>query len=298
MYHVINRGNYRRDLFESEGDADAFLKTLFEAAKRWRWRVHGYVLMRNHFHLAIETLEPTLGEGMHWLQGTLATRFNRFRSESGHLFQGRYKAMPVEDAAALARVVDYIHLNPVRARVVTPEQLIEYRSSSLNALLKEARPVPLCAEVWLTARGGWADNAEGLMAYVEYLVALAKDEAEWERAGVVGLAQGWAIGTDDWRKALAKEQAQLRLQSAMAAPERKILRKAVWEAALTDNLSALRKSETDLKTKPRKRPWKLDLALKLRSETSSSLAGLVERLDLGKASTARGHLHLWSHARN
>jgi len=97
---------------------------------------------------------------------------------------------------------------------------------------------------------------------------------------------------------LVKEQAQLRLQSAMAAPERKILRKAVWEAALTDNLSALRKSETDLKTKPRKRPWKLDLALKLRSETSSSLAGLVERLDLGKASTARGHLHLWSHARN
>jgi len=62
--------------------------------------------------------------------------------------------MPVEDAADLARVVDYIHLNPVRARVDSPRQLIEYRVSSLNTLLKEACPVPLCTEVWLTARGG------------------------------------------------------------------------------------------------------------------------------------------------
>ncbi len=298
IYHVINRGNYRRDLFESQGAADAFLKALFEAANRWHWRVHGYVLMRNHFHLAIETLKPTLGEGMHWLQSTLATRFNRFRSESGHLFQGRYKAMPVEDASALARVVDYIHLNPVRAKVVPAEQLIEYRSSSLSTLLKEARPACLCAEVWLMARGGWADNSEGLTAYADYIVALAKDEAEWQRVGVVGLAKGRAIGTDGWRKALAKEQAQLRLESAMAGPERKELRKAAWEAALTDNLSSLGKAENDLKTKPRKQPWKLDLALKLRSETGASIAWLAERLDLGKAFTARGYLHLWSHARN
>ncbi len=99
-YHVINRGNYRRDLFESAGSARAFLETLFEAAGKFQWHVHGYVLMRNHFHLAVETLEPTLGEGMHWLQGTMAVRFNRFRAEQGHLFQGRYKAMPIEEGRA------------------------------------------------------------------------------------------------------------------------------------------------------------------------------------------------------
>ncbi|MEN9617480.1 MAG: hypothetical protein RL022_2902 [Chloroflexota bacterium] len=81
---MINRVNYRRNLFEQEGSADAVQKTLFEAARRWRWRVHGYVLMSNHFHLAVETLDPTFGEGIHWLQSTLATRFNRFRSESGN----------------------------------------------------------------------------------------------------------------------------------------------------------------------------------------------------------------------
>ena len=157
MHHVINRGNYRRDLFESVGAAEAFLRTLFEGATKFGWRVHAYVLMRNHFHLAVETPEPTLGEGMHWLQSSMATRFNRLRAESGHLFQGRYQALLIEDGAALARVVDYIHLNPVRAKIVLPEQATNYRWSSLAALLKGPRPALLTAQDWLQARGGWSD---------------------------------------------------------------------------------------------------------------------------------------------
>jgi putative transposase len=70
--------------------------------------------MRNHFRLVMETPEPNLVDGMHWLQSTFATRFNRLRGESGHLFQGRHQSLPIENSAALVRVVDYIHLNPVR----------------------------------------------------------------------------------------------------------------------------------------------------------------------------------------
>jgi REP element-mobilizing transposase RayT len=62
---VFNRGNSRRDLFENVGAAGAFLQTLFECAGKFTWRVHAYVLMRNHFHWAIETPEPSLGEDMH-----------------------------------------------------------------------------------------------------------------------------------------------------------------------------------------------------------------------------------------
>ena len=103
IYHVINRGNYRRDLFLSVGEAQAFLETLREARDLMGWHVHAYVLMRNHYHLAVETPEPNLVEGMHWLQSTWATRFNRFRQERGHLFQGRYQSLLIEDASALAR---------------------------------------------------------------------------------------------------------------------------------------------------------------------------------------------------
>jgi putative transposase len=77
MYYVINRGNYRRDLFVNPEDAKAFLETVKEAKGRMSWRIDAYALMRNHYHLVIKTSEPNLLEGMHWLQGTWANRFNR-----------------------------------------------------------------------------------------------------------------------------------------------------------------------------------------------------------------------------
>ena len=91
-------------------------------------------------------------------------------------------------------------------------------------------------------------------------------------------------------RGLAKEYAQLRLQSAMAAPERKELRQSAWEAVLAENLKATGKSENELEAEPRKQPGKLDLALKLRSETGASIAWLAQRLHLGKATTVRGYL--------
>ncbi len=290
-YHVINRGNYRRDLFESAGSARAFLETLFEAAGKFQWHVHGYVLMRNHFHLAVETLEPTLGEGMHWLQGTMAVRFNRFRAEQGHLFQGRYKAMPIEDSAALAQVVDYIHLNPVRAKVVEARWLPNYRWSSVAALLKGPRPAQLCAGVWLQQRGGWCDDAAGIRSYVSYLVEVARDEASWEQKGVVGLSKGWAIGTHGWRRALAKEYTQASLARGLATADRLALRHDTWEQALAQGLQALGRSESELVSRPRKQAWKLELAQQIRQTCGARIRWLAERLHLGKPETLRGYLH-------
>ncbi|MBC8009210.1 MAG: transposase [Burkholderiales bacterium] len=89
IYHVLNRGNYRRDLFLSSGEAKAFVLTLEEATKIFGWRVQAYAVMRNHYHIALQTPQPNLVDGMHWLQSTFATRFNRFHGERGHLFQRR-----------------------------------------------------------------------------------------------------------------------------------------------------------------------------------------------------------------
>jgi REP element-mobilizing transposase RayT len=79
--HVINRGNYQKDLFVEKGAAAAFARALFEACEKGRWIVHAYVLMSNHYHLAWETPEANLLPGMAWLQETFANRFNRFRGE-------------------------------------------------------------------------------------------------------------------------------------------------------------------------------------------------------------------------
>src|SRR5882762_1505194 len=95
IYHVLNRGNYRSDVFASQGAKLAFLKCLAEACEKTGWIVHAWAVMRNHYHVALETPEPNLVEGMSWLQTAFCSRFNRYRKENGHVFQGRYKALPV-----------------------------------------------------------------------------------------------------------------------------------------------------------------------------------------------------------
>ena len=107
----------------------SFLKCLQEACEGMGWRLHAWVLMGNHYHLCLETPEANLVEGMRWLQSTFANRFNRFRKESGHVFQGRYKAILLDDDA-LGAVCHYIHLNPVRAGIVEAGRLEDYVDSS------------------------------------------------------------------------------------------------------------------------------------------------------------------------
>ncbi len=135
-YHVINRGNLRHDIFATPGAIRSFIAALEQAAKQFAWRVHAFVVMHNHYHLALETPQTNLVDGMHWLQSTFATRLTRFHGQHGHVFQGRYKSLLVQDSLHLARVCDYIHLNPVRARVVPADRIAEFNASSLSQWLR------------------------------------------------------------------------------------------------------------------------------------------------------------------
>jgi putative transposase len=135
VYHVINRGNYRAPLFRSARARQAFLRCVGEACARTGWRVHAWCIMSNHYHLAISTPRANLVEGMGWLQGAFANRFNRFRREHGHLFQGRYKSLVVEPDEGLGPVCHYIHLNPARARLCPPPGLRQYPWTSVRWIL-------------------------------------------------------------------------------------------------------------------------------------------------------------------
>jgi len=292
IYHVINRGNYRRDLFLSPSEAQAFLTTLREASTLMGWSVQAYALMRNHYHLALRTPTPNLVEGMHWLQSTWATRFNRFRKERGHLFQGRYQALLVEDAAALGRVVDYIHLNPVRARIVQPEQVRHYRWSSLSGIIKN--------EGWIEndgwqAGGRFSPDAAGRAAYERHLVDIGRDEASWKARGMIDLSKGWAIGSLGWRRALARQYGSRALDEGLVFEDVKDLRLNCWEAAVIDALAAARRQEPDLATNPLKQEWKVRLAATIRRQSGAPIAWLARRLQLGSPVSLRSYL--WRLAR-
>ena len=86
VYHVINRGNYRQDLFINEGAHLAFESCLFEACEKCGWVLEGYCVMTNHFHLVIRTPEGNLVYGMKWLQSTFANRYHHYRKVHGKLF--------------------------------------------------------------------------------------------------------------------------------------------------------------------------------------------------------------------
>jgi len=293
-YHVINRGNYRSDVFATPGASVSFLRTLAQAAGRYAWKVHAYALMRNHYHLAIETTQPNLSAGMHWLQSTFACRFNRFRKENGRLFQGPYKALLIEGAEALRRVVDYIHLNPVRARVVEPAQVGQYAWSSLKVFrAKTKRAAWLTAGEWLGARGEWADTPGDMAAYEKYLVKLGNDEAAQKAAGLENLSRGWAIGTDSWKQAVARDYAQRMKLSGMGLEKHEVeqIRAAHNENALAQALKEAGRTEAELRTKPRRQGWKIKMALEM-SEKGVPVEWLAKRLHLGKGTTARNVLYL------
>jgi putative transposase len=135
LYHVLSRGNERRDIFQDEKDRRIFLKGLGEMAQRFDLEIHAYVLMPNHYHLLVKTHRANLSKSLHWLGTTYTTRFNVRHSRSGHLFQGRFKSFLVENDAYLLRLSCYIHRNPLRAGIVN--RLMDYRWSSYPAYAYE-----------------------------------------------------------------------------------------------------------------------------------------------------------------
>ena len=289
LYHVMNRGNYRQDLFNLHKTGQAFEETLFEACERLGWRLHAYVIMKNHFHLALETPEPNLVSGMQWLQSTFANRFNRFIGAIGHVFQGRYKALIVEGGAALLRVVNYIHLNPVRSKIVTVEELRRFRLSSYGRFFKGWRPSCLVNAEWLEEAGGWTATASGMRAYGRYLALLAAENPTERENLARSLTSGWYIGSDEGKKAFLREWYANQLES----DQEMNLRDHGVEGAellLEMGLKKLRKSRKNLSMTPKGCEFKLALGWWIKSQTGVTNRWLSENLNMGHITNVSGQV--------
>ena len=113
-YHITARGNERKSIYRHQKDYLRFCELLGEAVDRFRWRLHGYVLMPNHYHLLLETSEANLSASMQWLSVSYSVWFNLRHQRSGHLFQGRFKSIVVDPVGWGLALSRYVHLNPVR----------------------------------------------------------------------------------------------------------------------------------------------------------------------------------------
>jgi REP element-mobilizing transposase RayT len=118
VYHVILRGNGGQNIFFSIADRRFFYDLIAEGCRRFGYRVHGFCLMRNHVHLIVEVGATPLSRPMQNLSFRYGRWINRREGHSGHLFQGRFRALLIEADSYLLELVRYVHLNPVRADLV------------------------------------------------------------------------------------------------------------------------------------------------------------------------------------
>lgn len=132
LYHVVNRGNQRQDVFKTKRDCETFLDKLEHFAELFEVEVYCYCLMTNHFHLLLKTNEANLGRFMQSFLTSFTVTVNRRNRKSGHLFQGRYKAHLVENRKYLSVLSRYIHLNPIRIRKYKTATVEEKRNILLN----------------------------------------------------------------------------------------------------------------------------------------------------------------------
>ena len=213
LYHVLSRGNGRKDIFYNDQDRYLFLKTLGEMSERFEVDVFAYALMGNHYHLLIKTNRANLSKCMQWLGVTYTRRFNLRHSRSGHLFQGRFKSIIVQNDSYLLGLSCYIHRNPLRAGVVN--RLADYSWSSYRSYAYGRKsPDWLTPNLILSQFKGPDKNK----AYREKVQNYAKEEKElWE-----DLRHGMIIGSkkfvDKIRKTYLpeKKHKEIPQQRAMA----------------------------------------------------------------------------------
>lgn len=138
-YHVINRGNARGEVFHKDEDFTAFLGLVEKACERLPLRVLAYCLMPNHFHLVLWPLDDgDLSRWMQWLLTSHVRRYHRHYQGSGHVWQGRFKAFPIQQDEHLLTVLRYVERNPVRANLV--ERAEQWTWSSAGTWAKSELP--------------------------------------------------------------------------------------------------------------------------------------------------------------
>ena len=294
IYHVMNRGDRREEIFKDDKDRERFLETLGEVCAKTGWQVQALCLMPNHFHLMVETPQGNLVAGMKWFLGTYTARFNRRHKLFGHLFSGRYKAVVVDGSGNgyLKTVCDYVHLNPVRAKLLKAGQpLSGYRWSSWPEYLKS----PGQRWPWLRVDrllGEYRipkDSAAGRRTLEQAMQQRGAAEAH---SDYKALRRGWYLGEQSFRQELLTQMSE-RIGAEHYGAERLETAVEKAERIVSQELKARRWKESDLAKRTKGDPGKVRIAARLREESLVTVRWIAERLHMGTASYLNNRLYRW-----
>ncbi len=136
-YHVMNRGRRAESIFRGKKDYFAFIKLLMETADLWNLRISAYCLLKNHYHLLVQTPDANLSRCMRHINGVYTQRFNKAHQIDGQLFRGRYRSILIDADSYLLELIRYIHRNPIKAGIV--KHIEKYPWSSHHGYLSDAK---------------------------------------------------------------------------------------------------------------------------------------------------------------
>ena len=189
LYHLLSRGNEGREIFKDDIDRRFFLYLISEMSERFDIDIYAYVLMENHYHLLVKTHRANLKKAMHWFGTTYTQKYNWRHSRHGHLFQGRYKSIIVQNDAYMLRLSCYIHRNPLRSGIVN--RLADYPwSSYLPYAYGHAAPTWLETKMILSQ----LENQHKHRRYREKVQTYAEEKKDlWE-----DLRHGFLLGSNQF----------------------------------------------------------------------------------------------------
>ena len=190
LYHVTTRGNNGQIVFKDDSSRELFISVLKSIKNRYGLIIHSYCLMDNHYHLLVETCRPNLSEAMRQINGIYTQGFNKKLNRTGHLFQGRYKAIICDKDEYFLALVRYIVRNPVGAGLVDDPSV--YRWSSYHETTAGRTKDKHLTEPDRILSYFSHDRDKAVKLFRSF-VSDKKDETIWE-----DLKAGFILGSDDF----------------------------------------------------------------------------------------------------
>ncbi len=269
FYHVVSRGHRRENIFRRDMDRKKFLEKLEQTVERHRLKIHVYVLMRNHYHLLIETPDANLSKAMHDLNASYANWYRSKYNLIGSIFQGRYKAILVEKDEYMLALSVYIHLNPVRAGIVKyPEAYLwsSFRCYSGKSKTPHFLYISDILEKFKTKR-----------EYQKYIMDLLRDEKEIRSEEVYGINS--ILGSTGFIRRVLAGVVKHNLRDREIR-EVKEFRRLSAEDLMEIIIREFRIGEDQLKSKKRGNLYRKFFIYMLRKHTGMSLRAIGELMEM------------------
>jgi putative transposase len=226
-YYVVLQGNNRQDIFMSNQDRRYFLSLLRSYKERCDLKVYAYCLMAHDAHLLIETARPNLSLTMQGFNTVYTKYFNGVHNTSGHVFQGRYKALVVDKEHYLTEMTRFVHLQPLRSGL--KERPWRYQWSSCAAYVESDQREPLVDSEAVLATFGGRIRIKQSVRYLQYLKDRLKSASDF----VLPVTRGLAVGSEAFLSRMEEKGSGPAGAKAPAGPDpRKILAEVAQQHGL------------------------------------------------------------------